>query len=825
MSRQRSGADMETQARLVVIGAGIVGTSAVYHLTGMGWRDIVVLEQGPLFETGGSTSHAPGLVFQTNPSKTVTELAKETVKLYSHLTLNGQPCFAPVGSMEVATTQARWQDLKRRLGFAMSWGLRAELLTPEEARERNPLLAAAGVHGAYFVDDDGIANAVRAAEAMARAAEARGAAFRPWSEVTGIEVANGRVRGVATREGRIATDRVLICAGIWGPRVGRMAGITVPLCPMQHQYARTAPIRELAGETREVVHPILRHQDKSMYFRQTGDCYGIGSYRHEPLPVDPDAIPGHRGGPEMPSVMSFTPEHFAAAHAAAVELLPPLRGVPLAYAINGIFSFTPDGFPLIGESMDVRGLWIAEAVWITHAGGVGKAVAEWMAEGTPTLDLHECDVNRFPPHARTRSYILARAVQQYREVYDVIHPLQQMEAPRRLRVSPFYRRLEEQGAVFVEAAGWERPQWLQANEPLLDRYAVPDRMGWEGRHWSPIQGAEHLATREAVALFDLTAFTKIEISGPGALSFLQRLCANQIDQPVGKVVYTALLSDRGGIVCDLTVTRLGVDRFLVLTGGGVGMHDLAWIRSHAPSDGSARVVDVTSMYCALGLWGPKARDVLRRVCDDGVSNEGFPYFSARALAIATLPALALRVSYVGELGWEIYVHSEYGLRLWDALWDAGRFVGMIALGAGAFDSLRLEKGYRLWGVDIQPEYDPFEAGLGFAVKLTKGDFLGRDALLRIRQRGMTRKLCCLTLDDPAAVVMGKEPILDGPRVLGYVTSANFGYVVGTGIAYGYLPLSHAGPGVKVDIQYFDRRYRATVSEEPLYDPKGLRLRS
>lgn len=815
---------METQARLVIIGAGIVGSSAAYHLVRMGWRDIVVLEQGPLFETGGSTSHAPGLVFQTNPSRTMTELAKETVRLYAELALDGQPCFYPVGSLEVAYTPARWEDQKRRVGYARAWGLAAELLTPREAQEKIPLLDARKIHGAYHVHGDGIAKAVRAAEAMARQTEGHGATYYARTPVTGIEVANGRVRAVVTPRGRIAAELVLVSAGIWGPRVGRMAGVSIPLSPMQHLYVRTAPLPELAGETREVVHPILRHQDKSMYFRQQADCYGFGSYRHEPLLVDPDEILSHDEAPVMPSLMAFTPEHFEVAHAAAIELLPALGGAELAYRINGMFSFTPDGFPLLGESLDVRGLWVAEAVWITHAGGVGKVVAEWMAEGVPGIDLRECDLSRFHPHAHTRSYIRARAAQQYREVYDLIHPLQQMEHPRNLRLTPFHRRLEEQGAVFFESAGWERPQWFQANEKLLDGWQAPTRSGWEARYWSPIQAGEHRATRERVAVYDLTPFTKIEVTGPGALPFLQYIAANQIDQPVGRVVYTSMLNQKGGIVCDLTVTRLGPDRFLVLTGGAVGMHDLAWIRGQAPTDGSVRVADVTSQSCTLGLWGPHARDVLRQVCDEDLSNEAFPYFTARRLTIDTLPVLALRVSYVGELGWELYAPPEYGQRLWDALWEAGRPFGLIAAGGGAFDSLRLEKGYRLWGADIHTEYHPFEAGLGFTVKLDKGEFLGREALLGIKARGLTRTLCCLTLDDPAPVVMGKEPILDGERVLGYVTSANYGDTVGKGIVYGYLPLAYAVEGTGVEVEYFGRRYRATVSAEPLYDPKGLRLK-
>ncbi len=814
---------MQDRARLVVIGAGIVGCSAAYYLTRMGWRDILVLDQGPLFETGGSTSHAPGLVFQTSFARMMTEFSKDAVKLYNDLQLDGQPCFYPVGSVEVACTKERWEDLKRKLGVAKSWGIEAALISPEETRQRLPLLDPKKIHGSYFVPSDGIARAVRACEAMSRESQRQGATFHGHTPVTGVEVKGGRVRAVLTPAARISTEQVLLCAGIWGPRIGRMAGVPIPLTPMQHPYAWTAPLPELSAETREVAHPIVRHQDAAMYFRHQADRYGIGSYKHEPLLVDPDDLPAWSETRRSPAVMDFTPEHFKIAHAAAVDLFPPLGRVALTERINGIFSFTPDGFPLIGESLSVRGLWVAEAVWITHGGGVGRAVAEWMAEGTPALDLREADLNRFPPHALTPAYVRARGAQNYREVYDILHPLQQMEHPRPLRLSPFYPRQKDLGAVFFEGAGWERPQWFQANEALLKGQDRPSRSGWEARHWSPIQAAEHRAARERAVLYDLTPFTKIEVAGPGALAFLQYLAANDLDRPVGRVVYTPLLNQRGGIHCDLTVARLGADRFLILTGGASGPHDLAWIRTHAPA--SIRVTDLTSAYCGLGLWGPKARDILRKVCPDDLSNKAFPYFTAREIAVGFIPALALRVSYVGELGWEVYAPTEYGPQLWDALSEAGQPLGLAPLGSGAFDSLRLEKGYRLWGADIHADDNPYEAGLGRTVKLNKGDFLGREALRRIQAQGISRRLCCLTLNDPDAVVLGKEPILDRDRVLGYVTSANHGHTVGRFIVYGYLPLSHAVEGTRVEVDYFGRRSAATVMKEPLHDPEGLRLRS
>jgi len=594
-------------------------------------------------------------------------------------------------------------------------------------------------------------------------------------------------------------------------------GVTIPLMAVQHLYAITSPVPELAGETREIVQPILRHQDRSMYFRQHADAYGIGSYQHEPMLVAPPTL-------GKTAMQPFTADHFAATWQATTELLPPLAQTDLTTRFNGMFAFTSDAMPILGPVSGLDGFWLAVGVWVTHGGGVGRAVAEWLVNGAPNTDLREADVNRFHTHVSAQKYIELRCAQQYREVYDIIHPMQQLENPRDLRLSPFQARFVAQQAICFESAGWERPQWFGANAALLEQYDVPNRTDWAARHWSPIQGVEHLATRERAGLFDLTAFTKLTIKGPGALAYLNYLAANQVDRPIGQVVYTALLNHNGGIKADLTITRLAEDEFLVLTGGGMGMLDQAWLRHHAPTDGSVTVIDHSAGYCGLGLWGPKARDLLQSVCQNDLSNQAFPYFTAQQLIIETVPVLALRLSYVGELGWELYTGPEYGLRLWDILWAAGQSYGLIAAGGGAFDSLRLEKGYRLWGNDIHTEYNPYQAGLGWAVKLDKGDFLGREALLSVQQTRISRRLCCLTLDDPQAVVLGKEPILDGERVLGYVTSANMGYTIGRYIVYGYLPMDYAEPGRQVEVEYFGRRYRATVAQEPLFDPQGERLK-
>ena len=811
-------------ARAVIVGAGIAGCSVAYHLTQFGWRDIVVVDQGPLFETGGSTSHAPGLVFQINASKTMTRFAQHTVDLWTRMELDGAPCAKTVGSLEVAWTPERLADLKRKVGYGLSWGVEAHLLGPAEARDLFPLLSER-ILGAMYVPSDIQTRATRPAEAMAREAERNGAAFFGHVEVTGFGTSNGRMARVQTTQGDIATDLVVSAAGIWAPRLGGLAGVPIPLSPMQHLYAVSTPLPELAGSTEETSLPIVRHQDKALYFRQEGESLGIGSYLHEPLLVDAQDIRAHGEDAIPPAEIPFAPEHFERGMAAAREVLPSLAGAGLTRRLNGMFSFTNDGFPVLGESPEVPGFWSAQAVWITHAGGVGKVVAEWIVNGEPTIDLRECDIRRFHPHALSRPYVRARAAQQYREVYDIIHPRQQPASPRNLRLTPFVARQRELGAVFFESAGWERPQWYDANRGLLDSLNVPgaSRSGWEAREWSPMVAAEHVATRQRAALFDLTPFAKIEVTGPGALGALQRLASNEMDNPVGSITYTPMLTRRGGIKCDLTVTRLGTERFLVVTAGSTGPHDLDWIRSHLPEDGSVSVADVSAEQCCVGLWGPNARDVLRRVCEDDVSNAGFPYLTAKPITVAGVPALALRISYVGELGWEIYAPTEQGRTLWDALWEAGRPLGLIAAGGGAFDSLRLEKGYRLWGNDIHTEYNPFEADLGFAVKLRKGEFIGRQALSEARAQGLTRRLCCMTLDDPGRVVMGKEPILDGDRVLGYVTSANYGHSIGRGIVYGYLPTGPAAAGTRVDVLYFGERLTATVANDPLYDPDGSRL--
>ena len=820
---------MAASPSVVIIGAGIVGTSLVDELVLRGWADVTVVEQGPLYAAGGSSSHAPGLVFQTNPSKTMTEFAKYTVEKFSGLELDGQWCFRQVGGLEVATTEARLADLSRRHGYAQSWGLDgARLLDPEECVRISPLLDRDMVLGGYLVPSDGLAKAVRAAEAQARRAIEGGARVLGECTVTGIRIDDGRVRAVITDQGEIPADIVVSCAGIWGPRIGAMVGMATPLQPLAHLYAKTGRIEALAriaaSADLEDERPILRHQDRDLYFREHVDRMGIGAYGHRPMPVDASDLLTPAEAPVMPSIVDWTPRDFEESWSWAQELMPALRETAIEEGIDGVFSFTPDGFPLIGESRDVAGFWVAEAVWVTHSAGVARAAAEWLVDGAPSIDVHECDVNRFEAHHLAPAYVRDRGVQNFIEVYDVIHPLQPMEAPRPLRTSPFYEREEALGACFLEGNGWERPQWFEANAGLVERYRdrIPDRGAWAARYWSPVAGAEALATRDGVGLYDMTSLKRIEVSGPGALAFLQWLTTNKLDRRVGSVVYTLLLEEHGGIRSDLTIARLDDDLFQV---GANGQLDLDWFERHLPDDGSVQVRDVTAGTCCIGLWGPRARDVLAALTGDDVSNQGFGYFRGKRLHIGHVPVTALRLSYVGELGWELYTTADIGRKLWDVLWDAGQPHGMIAAGRSAFGSLRLEKGYRSYGADMTTEHDPFEAGLGFAVRMDTGDFIGRGAL-EVRSRATTGpRLACLTIKDPNAVVMGKEPVFVDGVPAGYVTSAAFGYSVGCSIAYAWLPAEAARPGRQVEIEYFGDRFRAVVAAEPLFDREMARLRS
>ncbi|WP_078655884.1 GcvT family protein [Streptomyces fulvoviolaceus] len=816
--------------RVVIIGAGIVGCSLADELTARGWTDVTVLEQGPLPAPGGSTSHAPGLVFQTSPSKTLAEFAKYTVEKFVSLEVDGVSCFNQVGGLELATTPERLAELHRRAGYAAAWGIRGEVVSAARCKELWPLVDESVVLGGLHTPDDGLARALLASRAQLERATERGARFLERHTVTGIEKEDGRIKAVVTDQGTFPADHVVSAAGFWGPVIGRMAGIDVPLQPLAHQYARTKPLPELGEATEEASKPILRFQDRDLYFREHTDRIGIGSYAHQPLPVDPFAIlpydEARAQDMEMPSSYPFTEEDWAPSWEDCRWLIPALREAEIETGFNGVFSFTPDGMPVLGESRELRGFWLAEAVWVTHSAGVARAVAEWMVDGRPSLDLHECDLTRFEEAQRSPSYIRERGSQQFVEVYDVLHPLQPMEQPRPLRVSPFYARQQQLGAHFLEGGGWERPHWYEANAPLTEGLDIPERDPWSARFWSPIAAAEAKATREKVALYDMTPLRRLEVTGPGALDFLNRMTSNNLRKKPGAVTYTLLLDERGGIRSDLTVARLAPDRFQI---GANSPADLDWLTRHAPAD--VQIRDITSGTCCIGVWGPLARDLVQPLTRDDFSHEAFGYFRAKETYLGHVPVTAMRLSYVGELGWELYTSADLGLRLWDTLWEAGQDLGVIAAGRSAFNSLRLEKGYRAWGTDMTDEHNPYEAGVGFAVRTDK-EFVGREAL---DNAPVARKLTPLLLDDPAAVVLGKEPVfaptLGSARAggapigtpAGYVTSASYGYTLGRCIAYAWLP-AELTTGAGVHIEYFGEKIPATVAEEPLFDPKMTRIR-
>ncbi|MCF1592672.1 GcvT family protein [Streptomyces muensis] len=807
--------------RVVIIGAGVVGAALADEISARGWTEVTVVDQGPLPATGGSTSHAPGLVFQTNSSKTMTELARYTVEKFCSLDVDGKPCFLQVGGLEVATTPERLAELHRRHGWITAWGIESRILTAYECVEKHPLVDRDKVLGGLLVPTDGLAKAVLAVEAQIRRATERGVRFLARHEVLDILKADGEVTGVRTDQGDLEADIVVCCAGIWGPKIARMAGMNLPLTPLAHQLAWTGPVPALAGQTEEAVRPILRHQDADLYYRDRFDGIGIGYYGHRPMPISADDIRAFDENAEMPSVLEFTEEDFEPAWTETQSLLPATQEAKVEEGINGLFSFTTDNFPLLGESRDVKGFWVAEAVWVTHSAGVGRAMAEWLVDGhCSSFDLHECDVNRFEPHQLAPEYVLARDCQNFVEVYDILHPLQPSGDPRPIRTSPFHARQQEHGAFFLEANGWERPQWYEANAHLVDGRSVPTPNDWAAQFWSPIVGAEAQVTRETVAMYDMTALKRLEVSGLGAADFLERLCTGKVAKSVGSVTYTLLLDHDGGIRSDVTVARLARDVFQV---GANGNLDLDWFTRHLPADGTVQVRDITPGTCCIGLWGPLARKVLQPLTDEDFSKDGLKYFRAKRAYIGSVPVTAMRLSYVGELGWELYTTADQGQKLWDTLWEAAAPLGGVIAGRGAFNSLRLEKGYRSFGTDMTYEHDPYEAGVGFAVKLDKEDFIGKAALLR-RKENVGRRLTCLTIDDPRSVVLGKEPVYDGDRAVGYVTSAAYGYTIGKGIAYAWLPAELAVPGTSLQIGYFDQRVEAAVAEEPLFDPTMSRLR-
>jgi glycine cleavage system aminomethyltransferase T/glycine/D-amino acid oxidase-like deaminating enzyme len=818
-------------AQAVIIGGGVGGTSIAYHLTELGWNDVILVDRAEL--TSGSTFHSAGLVGQLRSSVTLTRMMMYGADLYRRLEAETgvSVSWHEVGSLRLASTKPRFEELQRQAGWAKTFGLPLDLISAKEAQERFPLMLIDDVLGAVWLPTDGWLDPSGLAQALAAGARARGASIRQHHRVVGITVEHGRVKGVEVEakggeRSTIEADIVVNAGGMFAPEIGRLAGVTVPIIPMAHQYLFT---HEIEGVTPGL--PTMRDPDNLCYFREEVGGLCMGGYERDPQAWSLDGVPAdfnHRLlDPDWP--------RFHPIMEGAIRRVPAIEQAGVTRMINGPEAFTPDNEFILGES-EVRGFFVAAgfcAHGIAGTGGIGQQMARWIANGEPDLDLWKMDIRRFGGQYRSQALTLARSYENYATYYDIHYPNEERTAGRPLRLSPAYEELKALGAVFGEKSMWERPNWFGPNEDgagVASRAALEALRprGWAGEHWSPAIGAEALATRQAAALFDESSFAKIEIEGPGAVGFLQRLCDNEIDKPVGSVTYTQMLNRRGGIECDFTVTRLAEDRFLIVTGTAFGNHDLGWIRKQLPADGdpSVRVRDTTSARACLGIWGPRARDILQPLTRDDLSNGAFPYMTAREITIGESPVLALRVTYVGELGWELYTPAEYGRALWHSLWDAGREHGLVAGGYRAIDALRLEKGYRVWSSDITPEETPYEAGLGFAARLEKGtDFIGRAALIEAKEAGPRKRLRCVVLDDPRSVALGNEPIRVDGRIVGRVTSGGYGFAVERSIAYGYLPPGHAAIGTRGEIEVFGEWIGFEVAREPLYDPDGERIRS
>jgi len=805
------------RARVIVIGGGVGGTSIAYHLVQRGWRDVVLLERAQL--TSGSTFHSAGLVGQLRSTMPLTRLMMDSVALYARLKdeTGVDVGWRPVGSLRLASSRERMEELERQAGWATSFGLPLELVSAGEAHRRFPLMTRDGVMGAAFLPTDGYLDPSGLTLALADGARRGGARIFEGVRVTGIQVDRGAVRGVKTEQGAIEAEVIVNAGGIYAPEIGTMAGLTLPIIPMAHQYLLVRIKEEIPKEL-----PTMRDPDLLVYFRRDAGGLLMGGYERDPTPWGLDGIAADFNNRLLPEDWS----RFEPLSQNAIKRVPALEHGDVVKLINGPEAFTPDNEFVLGES-SVRGLYVAAgfcAHGIAGAGGMGRAMAEWIVDGEPSLDLWKMDLRRFGDAYRSRDYTLARTVEVYSTYYDVHYPNEERQAGRPLRLSPTYPRLTELGACFGEKSGWERPNWFKANAASMNR--LPRPAGWAGHHWSAAIPAEHRATRERAGLFDETSFAKIEVSGPGALAFLQRLCDNEMDRPVGSLTYTQMLNRRGGIECDFTVTRLDEARFFIVTGTDFGNHDLGWMRKHDPLDGSVTLEDVGAARACLGLWGPRARDILQPLTDAELSNDAFPYLTAQRIDIGGVPCLALRVTYVGELGWELYCPIDRGLEFWDTLWRAGTPSGLVAGGYRAIDSMRLEKGYRVWSTDITPEDNPYEAGLGFAVRLGKAiDFIGKDALIKAKVDGVTRRLRPLLLEDGSAIALGGEPVRIDGHVAGRVTSGGYGYTIDRSIAYAYLPSEQAAPGTRAEVQVFGRWVPATVAREPLYDPAGERIRS
>jgi glycine cleavage system aminomethyltransferase T/glycine/D-amino acid oxidase-like deaminating enzyme len=832
-------------ARAVVIGCGIVGNSFAYHLTRLGWTEVVQIDKGPLPNPGGSTGHASNFIFPVDHSKEMTQLTLESQRQYVEMGVNTE-----CGGIEVARTEERMEELRRRMASAKSWGVdSARLVTPAEIKELVPYIDESILLGGFYCPTVSVVDSLRAGTIMRERGMENGALqVFANTDVSGMDVEGGRIRRVHTSRGPIEAEVVVIACGVWSPLLAKMAGAHIPLTPAVHQMIDIGPVPRFEKSSSAIEFPIVRDMDVFMYERQDGVGLEVGSYAHRSILHDPEEIPSLEEAALSPTEFPFTQADFADQMEDALGLMPEIVGdesVGVKYAINGLISLTPDGMPILGETSEVKGLWSAAAVWVKEGPGVGKSLAEWMVLGESHIDLHTSDISRFHDHQKTRAHVKARTFEAFPKTYGIVHPSEQWASERGIRRSPMYAIQEELGAAFYEAVGWERPQWYEANAPLVERYGLEAREAeWDARWWSPIINAEHLAMRENAGIFDLSAFAIFDVGGPGALDALQRAVLAQMDVPVGRVVYTPVLSPGGGFKSDLTIMRLDDELFRVVTGGAHGMADRKLFRDALPSDGSASLVDVTTAWTTIGLWGPRARDILAGVTSDDVSHEGFPFARCREIEIGSQIVLASRISYVGDLGWELYVPMEQGARLWSALWEAGEPHGLTACGIGVYGTTgRLEKAYRAYGAELETEYNVVEAGMQRPT-VKDEDFVGREVHLRHREEEPAAVLCTLTIDDhtsasgvkryplgrePIVTRAGGEPLTDAKGRRSYVTSAGAGPSLRKYVLMAYLPPEQAVEGSQeLAVEYMTERLPATVDvvgARAPFDPENARIRS
>jgi glycine cleavage system T protein len=811
-----------TSARVVIIGGGISGCSVAYHLARLGWSDIVLMERKQL--TSGTTWHAAGLVGQLRGSQNMTRLAKYSTDLYSKLEAETGLAtgFRETGSITVALTEHRKEEILRSAGLARVYGVEVEELSPAEVKSRYPLLNTDGVVAGVYLPHDGQADPGNVALSLARGARNMGAQIFERMKVTEVHGANGRVTGVSwqngVERGHVRADLVVNCAGMWARELGAQSGVTIPLHACEHFYIVTEGIPDLGPQ------PVLRVPDECAYYKEDAGKMMLGAFEPKAKPWGMTGIPEDFEFDQLPEDF----DHFEPILEAACYRMPILAEAGIHTFFNGPESFTPDDRYYLGQAPELGGYWVAagyNSIGIVSSGGAGMALAQWMHDGEPPFDLWEVDIRRAQPFQRNRRYLRERVSETLGLLYADHFPFRQPVTARGVRRSPLHEHLKARGAVFGETAGWERANWF-AREGQDREY----RYDWGGQNWFDNQRAEHMAMREGVGLLDMSSFGKIRVEGPDACAFLQRLCANQMDVPEGRIVYTQMLNARGGIECDLTVTRLSETVYFLVVPGATLQRDLAWLRRHV--DGDAVVItDVSAAEAVLPLMGPKARDVLTACSPNDFSNEHHPFGMAREIEIGMGIARAHRITYVGELGWEIYVSADQAAHVWEALVEAGEPHGLNLCGLHAMDSCRLEKAFRHFGHDISDEDNVLEAGLGFAVKTDKGDFIGRDAVLRKREAGLSRRLMQFRLGDPSAHLHHNEPLLRDGQIVGFLTSGGYGHALGAAIGLGYVPCSETGEATadmladSYQVEIAGRRHEAVASLAPMYDPKSERVKA